>query len=276
MGSSIGVMCRPSQPPPRPPPRGAASRRADNGSEATTESTAAYTATGSDDDMTGALPRQTANNETALISGDAPPADPCAPPAPNKEPTATKFIVGDDAGTIEPRPATVVPGRPPLTAPSALTRGTPAASPESERARAAEGAAVDAMFVRAAATGEVQQSDLRAFVAPSADDASTDQAAAHLLWFLRELATLRDGVSGRTHAIDDVCVNLTPSEAKTREHASVALSSSEETKGAWAGPAALAANALLPHGISLRCVQRRRGVRGVELVLEYSYVCVAL
>ena len=146
----------------------------------------------------------------------------------------------------------------------------------SERAGAAEGAAADAMFVRAAATGEMQQSDLRAFVAPSTDDASTDQAAAYLLWFLREHATLRDGVSGSTHAIVDVCVNLTLSEAKTQEHASVALSGSDEPKGAWAGPAALAADALLPHGISLRCVRTRRGVRGAEDVLEYSYVCMTL
>ena len=146
----------------------------------------------------------------------------------------------------------------------------------SELAGAAECAAADAMFVRAAETGEMQQSDLRAFVAPSADDASTDQAAAYLLWFLREHATLRDGVSGSTHAIDDVCVNLTLSEAKTREHASVALSGSEEPKGAWAGPAALAADALLPHGISLRCVRKRRGVRRAEDVLVYSYVCMTL
>ena len=145
----------------------------------------------------------------------------------------------------------------------------------SERAGAAECAAADAMFVRAAETGEMQQSDLRAFVAPSTDDASTDQAAAaYLLWFLREHATLRDGVSGRTHAIDDVCVNLTLSEAKTREHASVALSGSDKPKGAWAGPAALAADALLPSGISLRCVRTRRGVRGAEDVLEYLHMCV--
>ena len=38
-----------------------------------------------------------------------------------------------------------------------------------------------------------------------------------------------------------MCANLTFSKAKTREHASVALSGSKERKGAWAGPAALAA-----------------------------------
>ena len=78
---------------------------------------------------------------------------------------------------------------------------------QSERAGAAEGAAADAMFVRAAAKGEMQQLDLSAFVAPSADDASTDQATAYLLWFLREHATLRNDVSGSTYAIG-ACVPI--------------------------------------------------------------------
>lgn len=111
-------------------------------------------------------------------------------------------------------------------------------------------------FRLAAEIGEMRQADLSAFRAPSAES-SADQATAHLRRFESEQATIHDAASGRPHSIGALCVHLTLSELKTNEYSASSAGNDNGSNNAWAGTAAQEADALLPSGVSLRCVRSR-------------------
>ena len=128
------------------------------------------------------------------------------------------------------------------------------------------GAALEATSRRATeplAAFEVAASVASAVSAPTgafakmAAGAATDLAGevqGHLRWFEGENCTTYDAVSGRWRAIIDQCVNITVNEMKRKEGASTSSTTHGDSYDAWARIEEENSVALLPSGVSLRCV----------------------